>query len=78
MSIHAIHGEQTRQVGIKFWILAEVDSKFCYNVILYLPADKDRHLALATHLVMALMKPLYGKSYNVTSDNFFTNMDLAQ
>ena len=64
--------------GIKFWILAEVDSKFCYNVIPYLGADESRHLALGTHVVMALLKPLYGKGYNVTCDSFFTNKDLAQ
>ena len=29
-------------------------------------------------MVTALMKPLYGKGYNVTCDNFFTNKDLAQ
>lgn len=64
--------------GIKFWLLVDVDTKFCLNVIPYLGRDEERQDSLGTHVVMKLMDPFLGKGHNVTSDNFFTNMDLAQ
>jgi len=64
--------------GIKFWICAEVDSKYAYNVIPYIGADDNRQLPLGTHVVLKLMEPLFGMGYNLTFDNFFTNKDLAQ
>lgn len=64
--------------GVKFWILAEVESKYCVNAIPYLGADEQRNLPLGTHVVLSLMEPFLGKGYNVTTDNFFTNKDLAQ
>ena len=64
--------------GIKFWILAEVESKYCYNVLPYLGKDESRVGSLGTSVVIELMKPLYGKGYNVTCDNFFTNADLSE
>ena len=64
--------------GIKFWILAEVDSKYCYNIIPYLGKEEGRTAGLATHVVLKLVEPLHGKGYNITTDNFFTNKDLAE
>lgn len=63
--------------GIKFWILAEVSSKYCLNIKPYLGKDEQRVDGLGTHVVMKLMEPYYGRGYNVTSDNFFTSRDLA-
>ena len=64
--------------GIKFWILAEVDSKYCYNISPYLGKDESRVGSLGTSVVMDLMQPLLGKGYNVTCDNFFTNAELSE
>lgn len=64
--------------GIKFWILADVPTKYCYNVKPYLGRDERRHESLGTHVVQSLMEPLYKKGYNVTMDNFFTSKHLAQ
>jgi hypothetical protein len=63
--------------GIKFWILAEVDSKYCLNVKPYLGKDETRVDSLGTHVVMTLMEPYFCRGYNVTTDNFFTSRDLA-
>jgi len=64
--------------GIKFWILAELNSKYCLNLKPYLGKDEDRVTSLGTHVVMTLMEPYFGRGYNVTMDNFFTSVELAQ
>jgi len=58
--------------GIKFWVLADVNTKYCLNVMLYLGKDEARVSSLGTHVVMSLMEPYFGRGYNVTTDNFFT------
>jgi hypothetical protein len=64
--------------GIKFWVLAEVSSKYCLNIQPYLGKDEQRIHSLGTHVVMTLMAPYFGMGYNITTDNFFTNCVLAQ
>lgn len=65
--------------GIKFWMLAEVETKFCFSVMPYLGRDESRVThSLGTHVVMKLLEPLFDKGYNVTVDNFFTSKELAE
>ena len=64
--------------GIKFWILADVSSKYCYSIKPYLGRDETRQESLGTHVVQTLMEPLNNKGYNVTVDNFFTSKQLAE
>ena len=64
--------------GIKFWVLADVETKYCYNIIPYLGRDESRVENLGTHVVMRLMEPLYNKGYSITTDNFFTSKHLAE
>ena len=40
--------------------------------------DEQRTENFSTHVVMILMEPYFGKGYNVTTDNFFTNLYLAR
>lgn len=63
--------------GIKFWVLADLKTKYCLNIKPYLGKDEQRTSSLGTHVVMSLMEPYLGRGYNVTTDNFFTNQDLA-
>jgi len=63
--------------GIKFWILAELNSKYCLNVKPYLGKDDDRVVSLGAHVVLKLVEPCFGRGYNVTMDNFFTSAELA-
>ena len=65
------------KLGIKFWVLAEVQSKYCLNMAPYLGKDNTRVDSLGTRVVMTLMQPYFGRGYNVTTDNFFTSRDLA-
>jgi len=46
--------------GIKFWVLAEVQSKYCLNMALYLGKDNSRVDSLGTHVVMTLMQRYFG------------------
>ena len=46
--------------GIKFWILAEVNTKYCYNIIPYLGKDMTRNEQLGTYVVRRLSTPLFG------------------
>lgn len=64
--------------GIKFWILAELNSKYCLNMKPYLGKDDERVTSLGTHVVVTLMEPYFGRGYNVTTDNFFTSAELAK
>lgn len=65
--------------GIKFWVLADVETKYCFSVMPYLGRDESRvEYSLGTHVVMKLMEPLFLKGYNVTTDNFFTSKELAE
>ncbi|XP_065658110.1 piggyBac transposable element-derived protein 4-like [Hydra vulgaris] len=63
--------------GIKFWILADLKTKYCLSIKPYLGKDESRVENLGTHVVMSLMEPYLGHGYNVTTDNFFTSVDLA-
>lgn len=64
--------------GIKFWVLAELSSKYCLNIKPYTGKDDERMDSLGTHVVMSLMQPYFQRGYNVTTDNFFTSRDLAE
>ena len=64
--------------GIKFRILAELNSKYCLNLKPYLGKNDERVLSLGTHVVLTLMEPYFCRGYNVTMDNFFTSAELAK
>jgi hypothetical protein len=64
--------------GIKFWILCEVESKYCLNIRPYLGKDETRVGSLGEHVVTSLIQPYMKKGYNMTCDNFFTNLHLAK
>lgn len=64
--------------GIKFWVLAEVESKYCLNLIPYLGKDETRVAGVGSHVVTSLMAPYLNKGYNVCTDNFFTSHQLAE
>ncbi|XP_065658790.1 piggyBac transposable element-derived protein 4-like [Hydra vulgaris] len=63
--------------GIKFRILADLKTKYCLSIKPYLGKDESRVENLGTHVVMSLIEPYFGRGYNVTTDNFFTSVNLA-
>ena len=67
--------------GIKFWLLVEVESKYLVNLRPYLEAqDKEssQGVPLAQDAVLRLVSPVKSKGYNITTDNFFTSVALAE
>ena len=56
--------------GIRFWILADLETKYCLNIIPYLGKDETRDDSLGTHVVVQLTQPYLGVGYNVTIDIF--------
>ncbi|CAK8681971.1 unnamed protein product [Clavelina lepadiformis] len=67
--------------GMKFWVIAEVSSKYVCNILPYLGAlEKDQRNGrpLAEDVVMRLTSNLdRNGGYNITTDNFFTSLNLA-
>lgn len=72
--------KKPHKFGIKFWLLAEVQSKYLCNGKPYLGKDETRPQGtnLSSHVVLDLMSGLTKRGYNVTCDNFFTSLQLCK
>ena len=67
--------------GVKFYVLADVEIKYVSNIDVYLGAqEKEQRLGapLAESVVVNLCKHIKGKGYNITCDNFFTSLPVAE
>ena len=66
--------------GIKFWMAADVDTKYMLHSIPYLGKDDSRPagVKLGEHVVLQLIEPYRKTGRNVTTDNFFTSVNLAK
>ncbi|XP_058873952.1 piggyBac transposable element-derived protein 4-like [Acipenser ruthenus] len=66
--------------GIKFWLAVDVDSKYVVNGYPYLGKDDTCPAGqrLGDNVVLRLMEPYLGKGRNVTTNNFFTSLQLAK
>ncbi|XP_035217953.1 uncharacterized protein LOC118191260 [Stegodyphus dumicola] len=66
--------------GIKFWLDADVDSKYVLNVFPYLVKDEDvlKTYTSLNNVVLHLIKPFQNKGRIITTDNFFTTLNLSQ
>lgn len=73
-------GQKPDKFGIKFWLLAEVDSKYLWNGMPYLGKDDQRPegVQLAHYVVTQLATGLEAKGYHITYDNFFTSLALSR
>lgn len=66
--------------GIKFWLAADVDTKYMLNGAPYLGKDETRRPGqrLGDSVVLKMAEPYVGKGRNITTDNFFTSLELAK
>ncbi|KAM3603127.1 uncharacterized protein V6R79_016937 [Siganus canaliculatus] len=66
--------------GIKFWLAVDVESKYMLNGFPYLGKDESRPATqgLGESVVMKLVEPFLDKGRNITTDNFFTSLKLAE
>ena len=65
--------------GTKFWLLVDAKSKYLCNGKPYLGKDptRTRENDLSADVCLWLMQPFVKKGYNVTMDNIFTSINLA-
>ena len=64
--------------GIKFWVLADVETKYVANIVPYLGVQKRGGTPLAESVLVKLTEKVKGKGYNITCDNFFTSLSAAK
>ena len=66
--------------GIKFWLLADAQSKYLCNGKPYLGRDPSRSRCsdLQGDVCLTLLQPYCKKGYNVAIDNYFTSLKLAE
>ena len=66
--------------GIKFWMAADVQTKYMLHSFFYLGKDDARPagITLGEHVVLRLTEPYSKTGRNVTTDNFFTSVNLAK
>lgn len=65
---------------IKFWLAADVDTKYMLNGAPYLGKDEMRRPGqrLGDSVVLKMVAPYLGRGRNITTDNFFTSLELAK
>ena len=66
--------------GIKFWMAADMQTKYMLQSFPYLGKDDSRPagVTLGEHVVLRLIEPYKKTGRNVTTDNFFTSINLAK
>lgn len=66
--------------GLKYFCLCDVDTAYLMNVKIYLGKNTDdvaRAKNIGMNVVLELTKPLYRTGRGVTTDNFFTSIELS-
>ena len=67
--------------GVNFWVLADVESKYVSNIDVYLGAQEKEQrgsVPLAESVVVNFCKHIKGKGCNITCDNFFISLPIAE
>lgn len=66
--------------GIKLWMLADSETSYVYHLQVYTgrQAGQNREQNQGERVVLELTHDLKGSGRNVTADNFFTTLSLAQ
>jgi len=66
--------------SIKFWLALNIEITYVRNALPYLWKDKLRlsSQSLVDRVVSQLMEPYLRKGKNMTTNNFFTSLDLAR
>lgn len=66
--------------GIKFWLATDVHSKYLLNGFPYLGKDETRPYGrtVGEHAAFRLIEPYYNTGRNLTTDNFFTSLNLVK
>ena len=81
LQVSSVYASKTRSVwyGIKYWILADAESHYCFNAISYLGKEGDTPAVnLGATVVTKPVEPICNTHQNVTIDCFFTSFDLFE
>ena len=72
-------GNKPEKFGIKFWLAADVDSKYMLNGSPYLGKEEPLNTGqlVGESVVLKLAEPFLGKGRNITTGNFCTSLKLA-
>ena len=62
--------------GIKFWVLADANQRFVYNIQPYLGSDGEPEKGQGERVVMDMIQPIKHLRRGICADNFFTSLDL--
>ena len=63
---------------IKFWVLADIETKYVANIVPYLGAQERGGTPLAESVLVKFTEKVKEKGYNITCDNFFTLLSAAE
>ncbi|KAJ8417550.1 hypothetical protein AAFF_G00223930, partial [Aldrovandia affinis] len=65
--------------GIKLWLAVDVETKYMVNGFPFLGKDESQQSGeqWSENVVLKLVEPYLNKGRNVTTDNFFTSLSLA-
>lgn len=65
--------------GLKFWLICDTSTSYVLNAVPYTGRDDRRppEQGLGEHVVRTLVEPYYGSGITVTTDNFFTSLNLS-
>ncbi|GFW62948.1 piggyBac transposable element-derived protein 4 [Trichonephila clavipes] len=65
---------------IKFWLATDVDSKYMLNGFPYLGKNEEcpENVSHSKYVVLRLIEPFENKGRNISTDNFFTTLNLFQ
>ena len=64
--------------GQKYWCLTDVNSSYLCNFDIYLGRDSTRTAPVGESVVLKLTEPFVDSGRNVTMDNFFSSIALAE
>ena len=66
--------------GLKFFILADAKTSYCFDAIFYTgkAANQPKAINLGHKIVFELSRPLFNTGRNITMDNWFTSFPLAR
>ncbi|GFT06934.1 piggyBac transposable element-derived protein 4 [Trichonephila clavipes] len=66
--------------GMKFWLATDVDSKYTLNGFPYMGKNEEgpENSSLSEYVVLHLIEPFKNNGGNITTNNFFTTLNLSQ
>ena len=66
--------------GLKFWVMTDCETKYVCNAMPYLGRDPTNQVSqnVPRNVVLKLANPYLNRGHEITTDNFFTSVKLAE